>query len=225
MIMDERMAKAAAEANRILVDNLPDEGECKHVFSPEFEKKMKKLLKRTEHPLRYRFFRTVAAILLISLLGVSAVLTINTEARERLFSWIREQYFSLTSYSCDGDGEEVGELKKYDLGFLPEGYEEIAVSDRQVMVGVAYANNKNQMMHFSYVHPEEGLSTYIDTQGSVKEQGFVGRNEADIYLFEDGTKGNVIVWVDAEEKVMFSISGYFSKEELIEMAESVAQQK
>lgn len=222
-MIDERIAKAAEGANRILLDNLPDEGECRHAFSPEFEKKMKKLLKRTEHPLRYRFFRTVAVILLISLLGASAVLTIHTEAREKLFGWMREQYLSLTSYSYDG--EEVGELKKYGLGFLPEGYEKIAEHDMQVSASVGYANDKEQMLRFSYMHPEEGLSTYIDTQGSVKEQGVVGRNEADIYLFEDGTKGNVIVWVDAEEKVMFSISGYFSKEELIEIAENVVEQK
>lgn len=223
MITDEMLAKAAEEANRILVDDLPDEKECKHTFSSGFEKKMKRLVRRTEHPMRYQFLKTVAAILLISILGASAVLTISTEARERFLNWVKEQYFSLTSYSYEGDGEVQNELKKYRMEFIPEGYKFFSESDEKLVYGIAYANDKGQLLHLSCTHPEEGMSMYIDTQGSVKESGNVGRNAADIYIFEDGTKGNTIVWVDKEEKVMFCISGFVSKEELIQIAESVTE--
>ena len=34
---NEKLAKAAEEANRILVENLPNESECKHIFSQKFD--------------------------------------------------------------------------------------------------------------------------------------------------------------------------------------------
>lgn len=144
-----------------MLENLSDRDTCVHTFSPEFEKNMKKVLKRAKHPVRYQLLKTVAAVLFIMVLGASTVLTISTEARERLFGWMNEQYFSLTSYN------------------------------------IAYANNETaKILQFSYMFPNEDSSMYIDTKGSVKENVKVGSNEADIYLFEDGVKGNGIVWVD-----------------------------
>lgn len=225
MMTDERLAKAAEEANRILVENLPDESECKHIFSPKFEKQMKKLLKRTEHPMRYQFLKTVATFLLILLLGASTVLTLHTEACEKFWGWIKEKYHTLMSYSYGDAIKAEEELVRFSLGFLPEGYKKQAEYDMEVTVDVAYVNDKNQILQFSYMSPSNDSSIYIDIKGSIKESGMVGINKADIYIYEDGTKGNTIVWVDEREDMMFFVSGCFTKEELIQIAENVVREK
>lgn len=222
---NEKLAKAAEEANRILVENLPNESECKHIFSQKFEKKMKKLLKRTEHPMRYRFLKTVATFLLILLLGASTVLTLHTEAREKFWGWIKEKYHTLMSYSYGDANKAEEELVRFSLGFLPEGYEKQAEYDMEVTVDIAYVNDKNQILQFSYMYPSNDASMYIDIHRSTKESGMVGINKADIYIYEDGTKGNTIVWVDEREDMMFFVSGCFTKEELIQIAENVVREK
>ena len=54
MITDEMLAQAAAELADAINESLPDPSECNHQFSPRFERKMKRLIHGTNHPIMYR---------------------------------------------------------------------------------------------------------------------------------------------------------------------------
>ena len=49
MISDERLREAARQAEKKLLAGLPEPEDCEATFSPEFKRKMKKLLRRTDH--------------------------------------------------------------------------------------------------------------------------------------------------------------------------------
>ena len=49
MISDERLREAARQAEKNLLASLPEPKDCEATFSPEFKRKMKKLVRRTNH--------------------------------------------------------------------------------------------------------------------------------------------------------------------------------
>ena len=91
MITDEMLAQAAAELADAINESLPDPSECTHQFSPRFEKKMKRLIRKTHHPFFYRTLRTVASIVLVILIGFGSTLAVSAEAREIVFGWVKQQ--------------------------------------------------------------------------------------------------------------------------------------
>ena len=90
------------------------EGAPEHTFSPAFERKMKKLLRRGRHPVLYRTLRAAACLLLVLLLSGCAVLVVSPAAREVFLGWVREfrtpaEYPPYTLYTYSGK-EEGGNL-------------------------------------------------------------------------------------------------------------------
>ena len=60
-----------------------------HTFSPAFERRMKKLLRRGRHPVWYKSLHAAACVLLALLLSGCAVLAVSPEAREVFAGWVR----------------------------------------------------------------------------------------------------------------------------------------
>lgn len=66
MISEEALRQAAAEASDCLVRSLDEAGIPVHNFSARFERKMRRLIRRTRHPAAYR-----ALVRGVRFLGVS----------------------------------------------------------------------------------------------------------------------------------------------------------
>ena len=59
MISDAMLQQAAEELATAINESLPDPKECVFQFSPKFERKMKRLTRRANHPILYRNLRMV----------------------------------------------------------------------------------------------------------------------------------------------------------------------
>lgn len=81
MITDKMLAQAAAELATAINESLPDPKDCTHEFSAEFERKMKRITRRANHPILYRTLRSVASIILVITIGFGSVLAVSAEAR------------------------------------------------------------------------------------------------------------------------------------------------
>ena len=122
MISEERLRQAAGAAVLALADSLPAPEECRHEFSPGFERRMRKVLRRGNHPTVYRGLRRVASFLLALLLSGSVWLTVDTEAREAVFGWISERVEGAYHYFFRGERTSQDYLTGYTLSKIPEGY-------------------------------------------------------------------------------------------------------
>lgn len=98
MINDVSLRKAAAELATAVNENLPDPKECVHQFSPDFEKKIKRLTRKTKHPIIHHCLRNIASFLLIIIIGFCGVLAFSSDARATVFGWVKEQYRSFYEY-------------------------------------------------------------------------------------------------------------------------------
>ncbi len=51
MIFDESLREADRQTEKNILAGLPEPEDCAAAFSPEFKRKMKKLVRRTDHPM------------------------------------------------------------------------------------------------------------------------------------------------------------------------------
>ena len=83
---------ALQEACFMELEEIPSEEKLSEdealTFSSAFERKMKKLIRRADHPIRYRIAQAAACLLLAALLSGCTVLAVSPEARAAFVGWV-----------------------------------------------------------------------------------------------------------------------------------------
>lgn len=224
MITDEMLAQAAAELADAINDSLPSPSECTHQFSPRFEKKMKRLIRKTHHPIFYRTLRTVASIVLVILIGFGSTLAVSAEAREIVFGWVKQQYENYYEYFFEG---EVGAEKPsgYNPGWLPNGYEFYSSYELPNGESYVYTDQQDSILQLTYTSSAEGTSLFLDTVKYKQTETLVNGMPGTIYIALSNDETNAIVWTDEKQEILFYISGPLNEEDLIKMAESIEPKK
>ena len=217
MISEEALRQAAAEANDCLVRSLDEAGIPAHNFSARFERKMRRLIRRTRHPAAYRALIRVACAFLAFLLGSGVFLAVNPEARAAFFGWVRTQYERLFVYDVANTGEQT-ELPEYTLGWLPEGYEEVERYSDPSLTRVIYTNTANNTINFLYFNHG---NIYVSSTNNDVISVMVNGQPAEIYNSHDTANQNNILWRTSDGNILFQILGNFNQDILIHMAESI----
>ena len=194
-----------------------------HTFSPDFERKMKKLLRRGRHPILYRALRAAACLLLVLLLSGCAVLAVSPVAREVFAGWVREVYENAFVYRFYGEEQEDRELlQEAETScrptWVPEGYRIIHTTAGDGHTSIVYRDDSNALIVFTRL--KNGGAVQVAGEGVYQTVQVNGRS-ADLYIDRDPEEPNVLVWTDASGESIFRISGVLSGEELVKMAESV----
>lgn len=105
----------------MLCNNLPNLEECHHTFSKRFEKEMKHLIEKMEHPVKLSLRRFAACFIAALLLAFGTTMAVNVEAKEAFFAWVEEQYDTFTRFVFSG--KPAKHATAYSPGCIPEGYE------------------------------------------------------------------------------------------------------
>jgi hypothetical protein len=225
MISEERLRQAAGAAALALTDCLPAPEECQHEFSPGFDRRMRKVLRRGNHPTVYRGLRRVASFLLVLLLSGSIWLAVDTEAREAVFGWISERVEGAYHYFFRGERTSQNYLTEYTLSKIPEGYHKKDVFETDSYTETTYLETATgRYLSLGWLHPSTETETpelFFLTGDMEREQAQVNGRAAEFYRDDTGNNANVIVWRDEERATLLYLSGYFDKESLIDLAENV----
>ena len=200
-----------------IIEELPE-----HDFSPAFEKKMKKLIRRANHPIRYQVAQAAACLLLAALLSGCTVLAISSEVRATFVGWVREVYESWFVYRYTGEEQPALEDTVYLPTWVPEGYEKTVSPQTGTFVRTQYENSAKELLTVSYVKGTETSSLSVEWTGAVVRQASVGHLPADLYLNPDDGP-NILVWTDTQRDAAFWITAPVSEKELIKIAESVQE--
>lgn len=220
MITDEMLREAAFKAAIRINDSLPLSDECEHQFSAKFEKKMERLIHRTNHSIHYRFLRSAAIIVLVLLLGFSSVLTVSVEAREMVFGWIRQQYDTFYQYIFVGE-TNTPETSRYSPSWMPDGFTLIASFEIEGGMTYIYSDEIGRTAQFSYSSNPQALEMYIKgvdyNHYEVTINGVVG----DVYIAPSESESSELVWSDDSSGVIFSVSAPVKKDVLIKIAENI----
>ncbi len=220
MISDEELRRAAQEWEEARLKRLPEPEDCRFEASPGFERKMRRLIERTDRPAAYWLKRSGACLLLIVLLGGS-VLTLSSRARAAFFGWTMEVFDSFFEYRYTGENAPAPENVVYRPAWIPDGFavdEEVHTHNG---AEVYYENTEGQLILFAYSMYNEGTAIQIDGDNIEVQSVHVGNYSADLYIDRDEGENSALVWADTERKTLFQILAPLSGDELVKMAESV----
>ena len=148
-----------------MLASLPEPEECEATFSPEFERKMKKLIRRTDHPVRHRIMKAAACFLLVILLGGGSVLTLSADARAAFVGWVRDVYQSYETwfvYHFTGENNTVSEDISYHPTWIPQDYAELETLDMFNQTNIIYENAFGLSMTFGYSLNPEAINVYVE---------------------------------------------------------------
>lgn len=221
MISDERLHKAAKKVEESMLASLPEPEECEATFSPKFERKMKKLIRYTDHPVRHRIMKAAACFLLAILLGGGSVLTLSADARAAFVGWIREIREAWFVYSYSGIDQDSSLNTAFRLSWIPDGYEELSQIEMDDQTICSYKDSNNNLIRFIYTKSMDSSTLYLEHGDVVCQIVQIGQYSADLYLDQEEGNANSLVWSDNDIGILFWLSGNCSGEELIKMAESI----
>ena len=177
-------------------------------FSPAFERKMKKLIRRADHPIRYRIAQAAACLLLAVLLSGCTVLAVSPEARAAFVGWVRELSVGWSVYHYFGEKKDsLGDII-YRPTWVPDGYEGVLEYSDPWNVNIGYQKEAQ-----------------VKSDGVEVKHILIGGHSADLYLDPEPGTANVLMWMNDEAGALFTISASFSGDEIIKMAESVEAQE
>ncbi|MBM6888385.1 DUF4367 domain-containing protein [Pseudoflavonifractor phocaeensis] len=231
MITEEMLKAAAVEADQVILDLLPASEECEHEFSNSFQKKIRRISRRANHPVLYKLAKSVACFVLAVILTGGVWLTVDAEAREAFIRWVKEISGTYSVYHFEGTDSEMQTSEgqsseeeifpKYSLAWIPDGYTEWETESVGDHIFAIYVNDSGDLLTFGYLPSSSATYMFVEMTDFTQESTYVGNIPADFYLSHSPDKSNLIVWTSPDGETAFYLDGFFSKEELIDMAENV----
>ena len=186
-------------------------------FSATFERRMKKLIRRVDHPIRHRVAQAVACLLLAALLSGCTALAISPEAREAFVGWVREVSEEWFVYHYTGEEIEIWGDIVYRPTWIPEGYQAVTIDDRDTHTIIFYEDGEH-ILTFYCVIDVDAANLYIGPVNVLHVK--VGDLPADLHIDPEENAASCIVWTNENGNLLW-IHGPLSGDELIKMAESV----
>ena len=210
------IAKAAREVEEIILEQLEKLDEEEHIFTKEFEDKMRQFIKNEKHLKSARLTRKIGVAILI--IGLVGSLSISVEAvRIRVIEFITEVFEKFTSISYQkyeekyNDDIEVSYLPQY----IPEGFE--VIEEEQIFNDryITYQNNLGEEILLRQIEIDAN-NMIIDTEGAHIEEIIL--EDRIIYYYENKGIKNMM-WIQGEYQLV--ISSEIDKQELIKMSISI----
>ena len=221
MITDEMLCVAAGMSLEAYVSYLESDYDSsnQHVFSDEFEKKMRKLIRKAKHPAFYRAAKRIAVILLAALLSTGVWLSVDTQARAAFFGWVKGMYENFFAYRYSGEDAEI-ENEYAKPVWIPDGYVLLFEEDTGDQFFAMYSSEKRGMLSFSCIYKPGKADVFLKAENADVSYVPVGPYIADLLHFEGGEEADAIMWTDNRGSA-YVISGYLTEEELEKVANSL----
>ncbi|HIT02004.1 MAG TPA: DUF4367 domain-containing protein [Candidatus Enterenecus merdae] len=219
---DQALEQAAALVVDALLESLPNPEDCQHVFSNDFEEKMRQLMRRQKGRRVLRTVgRRVAAAILALLIGLGAWLAADQNSRAAVLRWIREVYENSVIYRFFG-AAHGGQLPAYRPTWVPEGYLKVQSEDTGTERVLLYQDPAGEMGFVLVYHwMDEGHQTYLDATMGAGIPYSIRGNPGDYYPAAEGEESNALVWIDEDAGILFSLSSNLSELEIVHIAECI----
>lgn len=220
--LDGLLDRYAPEAGELWLSALPDPAP-EHEFSPEFRRKVEKLLLRQRRSpavnAALRYGRRAAAFALVFLtLSFSCLMTVNAAFRERVIQAVVQVFQDFTEFVYTSDSSTVEEPGNLVFTYLPEGMEEQDREQDEVEFYVYYESPDGAFVELSQILVEDGTEVLL---------GLDTEDAEFIDLTVHGTEAVGIVkglshtihWTEGQ--FVYTLSGTIPMEELEKVAEGI----
>ena len=197
---DDLLEKAFGEARERMLARLPDDAKLDHVFSGEFEERMRRMIRAEKRsPWQRRmtaFARRAAVIVVAAVVGFSACVLSVDAWKQGLFKMVEEkfpEYSSITYEPVDGAaGVAEFTLAEYQPAYLPDGFRLTEQMLADSINWSTYTNAEGDMISFQQSILGSGTMA-INTEGSQLEEFDLGGETA--YKM-DNRGSQFVLWND-----------------------------
>lgn len=205
----------------------PEEEKLVHEFSEEFEKKMKKLIKRARYKEWYGIpistAKRIAAMILVALI-VFLLTAVHTKAFpmeriiEKLFSYQETVYDKETDRRFEIPEGKAGEFVPLHPTYIPEGYELVIEDGDDTFSYLSYEKSETDGFFIQQEQVLDGMIVSDDNEYIKEEKTKIHGYPGSISYKEDGQihirweSDSTLYWVAADQ---------LSKDELIKICEGL----
>ena len=219
MISNDFIRQATEEYHEESMTAIPTENEIDHVFSDRFEENMKSVIKKNNHPQLKRVLRMAASFALVILIAGGSVMALSPTARAAVLGWLFGRESDAYVYRSTGTETNEETITTYDFAEIPEGY---TFQQNFLMPNsglVIYSEESTGRLLKVFFAPNDGSGAlYLIPEDATLIPIQLGDISADFYLSNIEDESSTIVWTDPENDYLVTVDGFFSQEELVEMA-------
>lgn len=222
MITDTMLKEALLEMNEVIISSYPEPEECYVDFSPRFERKMQKVIRKGNHPDFYRFRQRAASILLILLMGFMTLMAVSPTARATVIGWIREKYEIYFTYksSQTSDQNTVSEDIDYQILYIPNGYQHKQTINKIGGIKEIYHDENGNELQISFIK-NPNSTIFVENLELTAIPTKINNIEAHYYgsKTKDGT--NYLIWNDHDKNILYIIASNESEKEIKKIAKNL----
>lgn len=194
-----------------------------HEFSPQFEKRMKKLINSIGRKDRIKKAKRIIVRTAVSIAAafgiIFGVFLTQPEVSAAVQNVIRTVFDRYDKYDYIGDELTVENFdNNIRLGYVPDGFYLSSGFYSHISVSLTYKNeNKNEIM-FDYGIADSASSAYDNEHNSYSDFTINGI-EYHYYESNDSDFYDTLIWY--KDGYVFSLFAHLSREELVKIAENV----
>lgn len=193
--IEELLYSKLPEIEEKVLNELPGDEDINHIFSPEFETKMNKLIKKDKkrnENTYYKHFKKIVIIFLIVLTGIITITTVNTEAfPENLMRIIKKIYKEFTDYNFINPNVEKTYSHKKPK-YIPFGYKEVERVKEEDYLVITYKDNLDDYIIYQTMPMDRDIVS-LNTEGATIENIEINNYYAQ-YVEKDNTQQ--LLWDD-----------------------------
>lgn len=228
-ITDDLLFQHCTNVENFILEQIPDEEDIDYEYPKEFEKKIKKIIKKEKMGLflnKICLYTKKIAVVFIAFLISLFTITMSVEAlRVKLFDMVKEVYEKFTIYKFkidENDNKKVNFLEKKSINYLPNGFEEIDRAEYDNDISLIYSDGEDYIT-FNYLLIENS-NLYIDTENAKINKVQINNFYADYIEKENKSR---LVWQD--ENILYDLKLDYTnkdkyldiKSELIKIAKNI----
>lgn len=217
MITDDMLIAATQEVSLCMVDCIT---ETSHSFSAQFERRIRALNRRADHPVIYRIVRSAAAVVLAIITVFGAVLALSPQVRAAVIGWVRSTFESYFHYSIE-ETQPADVQYEYCLPEAFEGYSLLTTWKEGSGGTYIYTNESGQMLQFVYFQGSDSADLFLNVEYCTHEVGTICGYPADIYVSPEADLNSSVVWSDGENNLLCCLCVCADRENLIQIAEKI----
>lgn len=189
-------------------------------YSKDFRKKLKSIkINQNHNGIFISLAKRVAIFILVSILSFSAILTVNAEAREKVFTWIVERFeeYSIFSRNINRDSETT-DLASFKINYIPIGFELNKIHQGHNMLIYVYSNEDNQELTIKLFQANGNSKSYYDTENAEIEEFTFGDSKAFTWKTDTNT-----YFISEYSGIEYHISGQLDRQEILTIAENISK--
>ena len=114
-------------------------------------------------------------------------------------------------------------MPRYELGELPEGFVE-NLESQFVGTGMTahfYENEKGDVILFEYIYMQQGSLSGVNTENAYVISVIVNDCEGLLVIPKEEDSNSMLMWLDPEHDLQFTLDAPLGQEDILHMAESV----